>query len=409
MENFIRSVARFIDNSFLKKRCGTHLNMSVRYFNIVSSLLCFFTALGSVFILCVSRTYAMAALLLVTSIFFMAINILGNSTKRYNLYMIICTYTFNLLFLPSLYFIGGGITYGVWLYFIAGLLLSVLFIRGPAFIITIFVQPLYYFILFFISYYFPEIIYNLDQVFVSKNFWHSPEKAIIINFVIISIFLGILIKSLLVSYLDERDTALSFVKRLENLSLKDPLTGIFNRRYLFSYLESAIKSSPKDHIPLCIVMYDIDNFKVLNDTYGHVVGDEVLRAVAKVLVDNCREYDIVSRYGGEEFIIVFPGAKESDAFVRADKIREDIESTYFSPSISKPVTISGGVAFYEPGMSASNLINIADSNMYIAKNSGRNRIAWKNGAPPPITKHSEEDLHDNNTKHGRRVSDKTTD
>ena len=408
MENFIRSVTRFIDNSFLKKRCGTHLSMSVRYFNIVSSLLCFSTAIGAVFIICVSDTYAIPVLLSITSIFFMAINILGNSTKQYNLYIIICTYAFNLLFLPALYFVGGGITYGVWLYFIAGLLLSVLFIRGPAFIITIFVQPLYYFVLFFISYYFPKIIYNLDQVFDSKSFWSSPEKAIIINFAIISIALGILIKSLFVSYLDERATALSFIERLENLSLKDPLTGIFNRRYLFSYLEDAIKSSQKDHIPLCIVMYDIDNFKILNDTYGHVIGDEVLRAVAKVLVDNCREYDIVSRYGGEEFIIVFPGAKESDAFVRANKIREDIESTYFSPSISKPVTISGGIAFYESGMSASNLINVADSNMYIAKNSGRNRIAWKNGAPPPITKQSERDSHDSDTKHGRRASDKTS-
>lgn len=409
MENFIRSVARFIDNSFLKKRCGTHLNMSIRYFNIVSALLCFFPALGSILIFCVSRTYAIPILLLATSIFFLVIHILGNSTKRYNLYIIICTYVFNLLFLPSLYFVGGGIAYGLWLYFIAGLLLSVLFIRGPAFVITIFVQPLYYFALFFVSYYFPKIIYNLNEFFESKNLWSSPEKAVIINFVIISISLGILIKSLLVSYLDERDTALSFVKRLENLSLKDPLTGIFNRRYLFSYLESAIKSYQKDRIPLCIVMYDIDNFKILNDTYGHVIGDEVLRAVAKILIDNCREYDIVSRYGGEEFIIVFPGAKESDAFVRANKIREDIESTYFSPSISRPVTISGGIAFYESGMSASNLINVADSNMYIAKNSGRNRIAWKNGAPPPITKQSEKDSHDSDTKHGRRASDKTSD
>lgn|GEM_PF-687999 len=406
MEKFIRSVARFIDNGFLSKRCGTHLNMNVRYFNIVTFLISFSTAIGALFIAYLSKNYTITILIIFVSAFFLIIYILGNVTKRYNLFIIICTYTFNLIFLPALYFVDGGIEYGAWLYFIPGLLLSVLFIRGPAFIITIIVQPLYYFGLFAISYFFPKYVNDIDQIFETSTFWSSPQRAMIVNFIIIAISIGMLLKSLLVSYIDERTTALSLVKKLETLSLKDPLTSTYNRRYLFSYLESAIKSSEDEHIPLCIIMYDIDNFKLLNDTYGHVVGDEVLRAVSKILVDNCREYDIVARYGGEEFIIVFPGAKESVAFERADKIRSQIEANYFSPTISKPVTISGGVACYESEMSVSRLIDIADSNMYIAKATGRNKIVWKNGAPSPIKKHSEQNLYDNQKKYGRRYSDK---
>ncbi len=407
VERFIRSVARFIDNSFLKTRWGTHLNMNVRYFNVVTFLLSFFTALSSLIIFISKKAYEVPLLLLVASVFFLIIYVLGNITKKYNLFMILSTYAFNLIFLPTLYFVGGGIAYGTWLYFIAGLLLTVLFVHGPAFIISIIIQPLYYFAIFFFSYYHPDFSpFGLNKAFDMNIFWSSPQTAVIIIFVIISISVGMLIKSLFVSYIDEREAALSIVKDLEDLSLKDPLTGTFNRRYLFSHLEDAIKAAEEDHIPLCVVMYDIDNFKELNDTYGHIVGDEVLCAVSKKLVENCREYDIVARYGGEEFIIVFPGAKDRVAYIRADKIRKDIETSQLSSAVSTPITISGGLACYEPGLNASKLIDLADANMYIAKGSGRNRIAWKNGAPPPIKRHSDDESYSTVVKYGRRQSDK---
>ena len=406
MENFIRSVARFIDNGFFKKRWGTHLDMNIRYFNIVVFLLSFSTALFSIFIGIHRKTYEVPLVLLIASVFFLLIYFLGNKTKRYNFYMILSTYAFNLVFLPVLYFVGGGIDYGTWLYFIAGLMLTVLFIHGPAFIVSIIIQPLYYFAIFLIHYFYPNFNpFGSSEAFNMNVFWSSPRNAVIINFAIISISIGMLIKSLFVSYIDEREAALLIVKDLEELSLKDPLTGTFNRRYLFKHLDESIKAAQNEHIPLSVVMYDIDNFKQLNDTYGHIVGDEVLCAVSKKLVENCREYDVVARYGGEEFLIVFPGAKDRVAYLRADKIRKDIESSQLSPSVKETITISGGLACYEPGLSASKLIDIADTNMYIAKEAGRNRIAWKNGALPPLKRQSDDDTDNSSKKYGRRETD----
>ncbi|MEG1179164.1 MAG: GGDEF domain-containing protein [Oscillospiraceae bacterium] len=405
MEGFIRIVANFIDGSRLKKYYGTHLYMNVRYFNIVMTIMCVATTFACGFVLVISSNLFITLLLLAISLVFFIMCLLGNLTKRYNLFIILITYVFNIIFLPCIYFVGGTLSNGVWLYFIGGLLLSVLFVHGPAFLITIIVQPLYYLGIFYISYVHQDDLAIADVTIKYDSFFLSPYFFLTINFIIITVSVGMLIKSLFVSYMDKRDDSIKMAKELENLSIKDPLTGTYNRRYLFSYIEDIITSTEKDNLSLCIVMYDIDKFKSLNDNYGHVVGDEVLCAVSKLLMDSCREYDIVSRYGGEEFILVFPGIKESDAFLRADQIRSQIENTVFSKQITVPVTISGGIAKYESGMTASRLINISDNNLYQAKETGRNKIVWKGGAPSPIRKKQLEDFTATKEKYGRRFTD----
>lgn len=404
MEKFIRAVANFIDTHSIKKLFGTHLEMNIRYFNIVMTILCIATSCACFVVFFNGTSYKIIALLILVTVFVFLMYFLGNVTKKYNLFITIITYLFNLVFLPCLYFIGDTIKYGVWLYFIGGLVLSILFVRGPAFVITIIVQPIYYLAIFYISYYYRDFFDAIDFEETYNSFIESPHFFLILNFIVITTVVGMLIKTLFVSYIDKRSMALSMVNKLEDLSHKDPLTGTYNRRYLFSYLEDMIKSADKDNVPISIVMYDIDKFKSLNDNYGHVIGDEVLCAISKILVNNCREYDIVARYGGEEFILVFPGLKESIAFTRADQIRQEVENAVFNPLITAPVTISGGVARYEPGMTAARVIGIADENLYQAKNSGRNRIIWKRGAPSPIKK-SKQDSPSSQEKFGRRFSD----
>lgn len=412
MENFIRSVANFIDNGRLKMFFGTHLSMKIRYFNIVMVVISFFTLVSSILISIRAFSLAISSIFVGFSVFFLVMCILGNITKKFNLFIIIVTYVFNLVFLPFVYFWVGEVFNGVWLYFIGGLILSILFVQGPAFVATIIIQPLYYLLLFYSNYTYREFFQSI-KIYFSNDLYNSfssfPHLFMAINFIIISIIVGILIKTLFVSYMDKRDAAYKMAQKLQDLSIKDPLTGIYNRRYLFSYIEDVIESSQDDNAPISIVMYDIDNFKKLNDNYGHLIGDEVLCAISKILSQTCRDYDIVARFGGEEFILVFPGTKESVAFYRADHIRKEIEKTKFSDQIYGTVTVSGGVASYESGMSAEKLIDIADRNLYQAKNSGRNKIVWKCGAPSPVKKLKSYDSYKQMSLYRRRVSDISND
>ncbi|MDO5448251.1 MAG: GGDEF domain-containing protein, partial [Clostridia bacterium] len=123
---------------------------------------------------------------------------------------------------------------------------------------------------------------------------------------------------------------------------------------------------------------DIDKFKRVNDDFGHLVGDEVIKGFAGVLLQSCRNYDVVARYGGEEFILVMPGASEETAYARAEQIRAKVEASSFSEAIDRPVTVSGGVASYVTTYkTVEEFIAAADEHLYTAKETGRNKIIWK--------------------------------
>jgi len=160
-------------------------------------------------------------------------------------------------------------------------------------------------------------------------------------------------------------------------AMRDPLTGLFNRRYLTELLELELRRAQRDHLSVGVVMLDIDYFKRINDTFGHPAGDGVLREVAEVLKRNCRSGDIVSRYGGEEFVLVMPSTSLDFATKRADTLREAVQKLDLSFE-NKPLgrlTVSLGVAvFPEHGPASESLIRAADSALYRAKEGGRNQV-----------------------------------
>lgn len=317
--------------------------------------------------------------LLLTLVYCVVFNVVTffmmNQTKLYNLAMLIVSYNINIIVLPLVFIFGNGADTGIYLYFITGLVITALFIDGYKMAISLVIQSVWYGLIFYFSYLHQD---RLDQFVSNTNI--SPSLSIIINIFLISLTLGPLIRMLSVEYEDERKVVLKLVNKLEDLSIKDPLSGAFNRRFLFSYLDEAIERYKKDGNPITLIIFDIDKFKELNDTYGHLVGDEVIVNVVKVLQHSCRSYDIVSRYGGEEFIVVLPGASEETAYFRADQMRQKVEDSILSASISeRKVTISGGIALYSNKMTVESFIDAADKNLYIAKNSGRNKIVWKDG------------------------------
>lgn len=160
-------------------------------------------------------------------------------------------------------------------------------------------------------------------------------------------------------------------KILAEISSFDGLTKIRNHRTLFECLKSEIMDSQRTGKMLTIAMLDIDDFKNVNDTRGHIYGDRVLKDVAKIIESNIRSNDIAGRYGGEEFMIIFPGTSLPDAAKVSERIRKAIESCKFISDIT--ITISGGLSQYK-GEKATQLIDRADKNLYKAKKSGRNRI-----------------------------------
>jgi diguanylate cyclase (GGDEF)-like protein len=170
---------------------------------------------------------------------------------------------------------------------------------------------------------------------------------------------------------------------LRDQAIRDPLTGLFNRRYMMETLVREIHRSDRNQESLGIIMLDLDNFKDFNDTYGHEAGDTLLSAVGKLLQNQIRTADIACRYGGEEFILIMPGAPGEIAEERAEELRRGVQDLqiFFQGQLLGNITISAGVAtFPHNGSGAEGLIRAADQAMYAAKKKGRNQVALALGA-----------------------------
>lgn len=165
--------------------------------------------------------------------------------------------------------------------------------------------------------------------------------------------------------------------KLEELSRKDSLTGIYNRRYFFELAEQEFNRARRYQRPVAMIMIDLDHFKKINDTHGHLIGDQVLNEIARRIQDNSRQVDIVGRYGGEEFIILLPETTLEDACTLAERIWNSLTQRPTNTSkLLLPIQVSIGVASNtgDNEVSLFKLIERADKALYRAKELGRNRI-----------------------------------
>ena len=162
------------------------------------------------------------------------------------------------------------------------------------------------------------------------------------------------------------------VERLEKLSTTDKLTQLFNRLKIDELLDTQEKRFIRYGEQCSVVMIDIDYFKSVNDQYGHNVGDEVLKEFANILLRNIRNTDFLGRWGGEEFMVICPNSSVKSARILAEKLRTKVEAHHFKYVGKK--TASFGIAEYQKGLRTAEVIEMADSNLYTAKEQGRNRI-----------------------------------
>ena len=164
------------------------------------------------------------------------------------------------------------------------------------------------------------------------------------------------------------------VERVRQLAYIDGLTGIFNRRFFELRITEEIDRAKRFGCGMAVIMIDIDHFKRLNDEFGHLLGDEVLRQVSSIFSEHLRKIDVVCRYGGEEFVIVLSQTDTEHALTVAEKLRRVVENWQF-PGVPRQVTISAGTATYpEHGSERDQLVKAADRGMYLAKQGGRNRV-----------------------------------
>ena len=169
-------------------------------------------------------------------------------------------------------------------------------------------------------------------------------------------------------------------RMLSEVSTRDTLTGLYNRWFVLEKIDSEINRSLRHGSPMSLLMLDVDHFKRINDTWGHPAGDEVLKAIGKLLRESCRVYDIPGRYGGEEFCILLPETQPGNTTVVAERIRRRLESTQLTcGDDSIVVTVSIGIAGMDAPeggeiLSPAALIDRADRALYSAKHRGRNRI-----------------------------------
>lgn len=165
---------------------------------------------------------------------------------------------------------------------------------------------------------------------------------------------------------------------IKSLSIHDGLTGIYNHAFIVEALKDEVERSRRYGSFLSIALFDIDDFKKVNDTFGHLAGDRVLQKLAGFLKSSLRAIDIVGRYGGEEFLAILPETDGMNGYIVAERFRERIEKESFSNGEEEiNITISGGVAHFTNGMDVNKLIKMADDNLYTAKREGKNRIFYE--------------------------------
>ncbi len=181
--------------------------------------------------------------------------------------------------------------------------------------------------------------------------------------------------STIFKYISGSNIEAGYYEEIYRMTIIDGLTGIYNKRYFMESLTKEIGRSQRYERPLALIMMDIDHFKNVNDTFGHIAGDFVLRYMCQTISKFVRQEEVFARYGGEEFAIMLPERTIEKAALFAEKVRKQVESTNFTFEGEKlPITLSLGIAQLGNEKTPEDFIAAADAFLYLAKNNGRNQV-----------------------------------
>ena len=278
----------------------------------------------------------------------------------------------NFVLLPVAFFFCGGIKSGMILYFLTGLFIVVPTISNRKTRLILYVLSGLVMMTTF------ELAYSVFPEWVTPMSETGWRIDVLVSFVL-NAFCIYLVASLTVQAYHEKAAANEeLVKKLESMTIHDELTGVYNRRELFRMLEEEVMRASSDDL-YCMFIFDVDDFKNANDTYGHVFGDKVLCEVARCLREEMKDVEqgeIAARYSGEEFVGIFHDEDFEISYARAEKVRQKVEALRFYENPEFHVTISGGVDRCN-GMRPRYALRQVDDLLYLAKTTGKNQITRK--------------------------------
>lgn len=360
-----------VENPLLKRR----------FFAVILITTCLLSIALLVFAFMVGKVpefkFTAASMILFMIILFVVHQTSKKPKAQITIYIIYC-FCIGCLYVPLLYMYGGGISSGIPLFFMVGGIATILLLDNW----LMFLMLIANIASAFVTYQLDQKLYIAEEYVTIADLKYADIGA---GVVFIGWSAGIFLHFLTKGFEEKEAQVNELYNKLEDAATKDPLSGAYNRRFLMDYLNKCITQVEEGDLnTFSIIMFDIDHFKKINDTYGHLAGDDCIRNLSLIIQNTTRKTDITTRYGGEEFICVLPTAEDTPAFRRAEQIRVAVENTQLSEDINKTITVSGGVMMYKPGMTAEELIEAADHNLYIAKESGRNQIVWHEGGIPPL-------------------------
>ena len=288
-------------------------------------------------------------------------------TKKWKIAAIIVFFFASFVLFPFLWFTTGGtMSSSLPLVIGLGLVLIIVFegkLRGFFFISTLALYSTF----IILELYHP----NMFIPYPTREAWYTD---VLIGFALSFLASGGLAYITLSRHNAAKKNAEELAKQLETISYTDQLTGVYNRRFLLACIDEEMRKSFDIGAPLTVCIMDIDHFKVVNDTYGHLYGDKVLAQIAKVISGCISSNEVLGRYGGEEFVILFKNSDLNASLAIIECFLSELKKVQWEHG--SPVTLSLGVNIYSKGISYSKFMEQADTNLYKAKNSGRNCVKY---------------------------------
>lgn len=355
---------RFVDG--WKKRFSPTAPMNIRLYYLICLLTLFFSA-SLLYVVLNAVSFQPYKIITIVFSSFISLSAAYHFFSKYNYtYGLIATVIICFLIIPAIFLCSAGVKGGGLFLFIFGIFfLTVVVKKNLTYLILIlFIE---YVSMMFLSLAFPRIVFINETI--------TSVTAIVINFLIASVIIFIFLRIIITGYHREHRQLRITNEKLNHELITDDLTEIYNHRYIASELVRAVAEA-NENSKLFLLMYDIDDFKAVNDKYGHTVGNDILYEFAQMINNEIGKEGICARYGGEEFVILFKNKTADEVFAVAEKIRKNVESKLFVPDTDKKITVSCGIAKYKMGDNAEEFLESVDFKMYSAKQQGKNKTVF---------------------------------
>ena len=346
-----------------KKRIELEQDMSWKMYQILTITACTANLIGTICNFCIHGTKLPTILCGICLLMIVTIGIIGWTTKKVQVPAALIILILVWFEFPYLYYCYGDASI---VYLILGVVGLAIFFPRNVVIVSFAVTLLEYLVIMMSSFERPSVWRNMDEA--------GKIGTTLGSFVIVGVSVFAMIFELLRSYEEQRKQLLSLSEDLNFAANHDPLTRLYNRRYLVNQVNEWICKPEKS---FWIVLMDVDEFKAVNDTYGHDAGDEVLKAVAELFMDKMKTYGRVCRWGGEEFLFVFYGRNGDAAYDVLQEIYDEIHRltvSYENEEIR--ITMTFGLEEYDKNDGMEMAIRRADEKLYQGKETGRDKIVY---------------------------------